>query len=358
MFNPDNQYRCTIIRGKAQNDLDNLLPAYASIVSQICPADKSIFDKQFNDNLSNIIYSNLFDNISVNHQKTIRNPITEIAGKLFGLFYLKYGIVFESESTTKLLTDNDQPAFFKNICLNFQFPNGTQAIQTVEERVNDEINLKPFHFIVSLLNLAKKNKITITKDEIGYYVLNAIEVLQGKISIEEVFDVIINDRKSGVNKKLESGSYHTQHIREQLNLLALANLIFINKDSVHLNSFEAKTISIFLSTLNTAPGFNIKKYDLQSPKERKLMYSDWAEYFGKINVEDYEILHTSIESLQRNKVEDVPKTKKGTDHTILGDAGEEFVFELEKERVKRYNHESTPKKANIGISHTMNYVTG
>jgi len=36
VFNPDIQYRCTIIRGKAQKELDNLLPAYANIVSEIC----------------------------------------------------------------------------------------------------------------------------------------------------------------------------------------------------------------------------------------------------------------------------------------------------------------------------------
>jgi len=355
MFNSDNQYRCTIIRGKAQKDLDNLLPAYASIVSEICPADKIVFDNLFNDELSNIIYSNMYDNISENHQKTIRNHITEIAGKLFGLYYQKDDIVFASESTEKLLTDNDQPAFFKNICLNFQFPNGTQKIQTVEERINDNINFKPFHFIISLLDFAKRNKAVITKDEIGYYVLNALEVLQGKVSVKDVFETIIDDRKKGFDKKLKSGSYHTQHIREQLNLLALANLIFIDKDSVYLNSFEQKTIDVFKTSLNKKLGFDIETYDLQNCEKRKLMYSDWAEYYGKINIEDYEILHTSIEALQSNKVGKIPEKKKGTDHTILGDAGEEFVFELEKERVKKYNHRLVNKVIMLGKQRGIGY---
>ena len=89
MYNPENQYRCTIIRGKAQKDLDNLLPAYANFINDVCPTDKTNFDNSFNDYLSNIFYESDFFDLSKNHQKTIRNHITEIAGKLFGLFYVK-----------------------------------------------------------------------------------------------------------------------------------------------------------------------------------------------------------------------------------------------------------------------------
>jgi len=63
VFNPDIQYRCTIIRGKAQKELDNLLPAYANIVSEICPCTKDVFDQEFNDRLSEIIYDDTFDNL-------------------------------------------------------------------------------------------------------------------------------------------------------------------------------------------------------------------------------------------------------------------------------------------------------
>ena len=88
MFNPDIQYRCTIIRGKAQKELDNLLPAYANIIAEICPCTKEDFDKNFNDELSNIIYKANFDLLDENNQKTIRNHITEIAGKLLGCIIL------------------------------------------------------------------------------------------------------------------------------------------------------------------------------------------------------------------------------------------------------------------------------
>ena len=196
MFNPDIQYRCTIIRGKAQKELDNLLPAYANIVAEICPCTKEIFDQEFNDRLSQIIYNDDYENLGDNNQKTIRNHITEVAGKLFGLYYFDEHYIYESPSNEKLLIDNDQPAFFKNLCLNFQFPNGTQKIQTIEERLNDGIKFKPFHFVLTLLSLAQKSGIILSKDEIGYYVLNAKQVLQGNISVEEVLGTIIKNREN------------------------------------------------------------------------------------------------------------------------------------------------------------------
>ena len=355
MFNPDIQYRCTIIRGKAQKELDNLLPAYANIIAEICPCTKEDFDKNFNDELSNIIYKANFDLLDENNQKTIRNHITEIAGKLFGLYYFNQNFIYESESNKKLLEDNDQPAFFKNLCLNFQFPNGTQKIQTIVERIDDNIKFKPFHFLLALISLAKKSNVFLTKDEIAYYVLNAKQVLQGEISIEEVLTEILQDRKNNTSKKLEVTSFNTQHIREQLNLLALANLIFIDGDLVVLNQAETNTINLFISELNEPLKFDIYKYNLSKDEEKKTMYSEWSEYFGKIAVKDYELISTSIEALQRVEVEKVVIPKKGTDHTILGDEGEEYVFTLEKNRVTATHPRLTNKVLLLGNQRGLGY---
>ena len=355
MFNPDIQYRCTIIRGKAQKELDNLLPAYANIIADICPSTKEDFDKNFNDRLSNIIYKVNFDELDDNNQKTIRNHITEIAGKLFGLYYFNQTFIYESESNKKLLEDNDQPAFFKNLCLNFQFPNGTQKIQTIIERINDKINFKPFHFVLALVSLAKTHNIILTKDEISYYVLNAKEVLQGLISIQEVLNEILKDRKNDTSKRLEVTSFNTQHIREQLNLLALANLIFIDGDLVVLNQAETNTINLFITELNEPLKFNIYKYDLNIDEEKRAMYSEWSEYFGKIAVNDYELISTSIEALQRVEVPKVVIPKKGIDNTILGDEGEEFVFTLEKNRVGETHPRLTNKVLLLGNQRGLGY---
>lgn len=355
MFNPDIQYRCTIIRGKAQNELDNLLPAYANIIADICPSKKEEFAKYFNDRLSNIIYKTNFNKLNENNQKTIRNHITEIAGKLFGLYYFNQDFIYESESNKKLLEDSDQPAFFKNLCLNFQFPNGTQKIQTIAERINNYIKFKPFHFILALVSLAKENDIILTKDEITYYVLNAKQVLQGLIRVEEVLAEILKDRKSNTIKKLEITSYNTQHIREQLNLLLLANLILLDGNLIILNRAETNTINIFISELKEPLKFDIYKYNLNVEEEKKAMYTEWSEYFGKIAVKNYELISTSIEALQRDETKKAVTVKKGIDHTILGDEGEEFVFILEKNRVNETHPRLLNKVLLLGNQRGLGY---
>jgi len=355
MFNPEKQYRCTIIRGKAQKDLDNLLPSYSNFINETCPTSKDIFKTSFNDYLSKIFYDLTFDELSENHQKTVRNHITEIAGKLFGLYYIKDDLVVESESCAKLVGDNDQPAFFKNLCLNFQFPNGTQKIQTVQERINNKIAFKPFHFILASLKLAKVENITLTKDEIAYYILNAKEVLRGIITPKQVVKLILERRKNGIQKKLESNSFNTQHIREQLNLLELSNLIRVKNNDIHLNSLEHISIELFINSVNKPLSFNIYDYKLEIKEERDKMYKDWAEYFGKVKVSNYKLLATSVEALQEEEKEPAKEKKKGINQTILGDEGEEYVFNIEKERVSLYNPRLTNKVIMLGKQRGIGY---
>lgn len=331
MFNPDIQYRCTIIRGKAQKELDNLLPAYANIISEICPCIKLEFNQLFNERLSRVIYQTSFDYLSNNHQKTIRNHITEIAGKLFGLYFENNGFIYESQSNAKLLEDNDQPAFFKNLCLNFQFPNGMQKIDTVKDRLLNCISFKPFHFIISLLKIAKSKNVIITKDEIGYYVLNAKEVLQGKVCPEEVLSTILLDRNKNIIKKLTSTSKDTQHIREQLNLLSLANLIKIINNRIILNNSEIKFIKYIIQELNKPLNFSFEHYNLENREQVKKMYLDWGAYFSKI-YHDENLLKTQFK-IENKENRDKERVKNISND--LGKQGEEFVFNLEKERVSK-----------------------
>jgi hypothetical protein len=51
-YNPLNQYRCTIIRGKAKSQVDDLLATYSSILNQITPISNDSFKDSFNQELS------------------------------------------------------------------------------------------------------------------------------------------------------------------------------------------------------------------------------------------------------------------------------------------------------------------
>ena len=185
MYNHNNQYRCAIIRGKSQRELDNLLSAYAMVIDEICPCANDEFENRFNQEFVKILHGKTADTVAL--KKTLDNHRTEIAGKLFGMYYLSSdGIYYASERTKKFLSDNDQPAFFKDLCYKMQFPNGMNKIQTLQPHLDLGISLRPYPFIIKCLMLADEMQLKLTVNDIGYYILNALDVLQGKASAIEV----------------------------------------------------------------------------------------------------------------------------------------------------------------------------
>lgn len=337
-YNPNNQIRATIIRGKAKTDLDNLLPTYAKIIGDICPSAKEDFAKQFNIRLAQLLPEN--------SEKTIDNHRTEIAGKLFGMYYIDNNeLVHASERTLTFLENNDQPFFFKDICFKFQFPNGMDSEQTLFDKVSHKLALRQFPYILKLMQVAKEENLVLAKDEIAYYILNSLDVLQGKVSPSEVLKIIINDRSNKNFKKVEhrekATSYSMQHISEQLNILELANLIRRDGDSFLLNPGENTTIEYFAEFWNKAPAFDIYSYDLENPQERAKMYAAWDEYYAALSPDATSHFLTSVSALEyvpdttEMPMQRRPSTAIGT--VELGDEGEFYVFGYEKNRVSIYD---------------------
>ena len=270
MYDHTRQYRCTIIRGKSQEEMDDLLPAYAKVIVEICPCLEEDFEELFNNAFMKYLPE------SQRVKKTLDNHRTEISGKLFGMYYLASdGRMYVSERTQKFLEDNDQPAFFKDICYKMQFPNGTQkTTPTVVKRVADGIRIRPNAFLLKLLLIARTAKVDITKREIGYYVLNSLDVLQGQSNPNEVLKAITQDQKAGIERTInvpgKASSYKWQHINEQMNYLELANLIrFTDDKRVVLNPNEMNTIELFAADCEKAPEFDVYSYDLRTIDGRK-----------------------------------------------------------------------------------------
>ena len=80
MYDHSKQYRCTIIRGKSQKEMDDFLPAYAKVIDEICPCDASDFETLFNNAFMRYLPE------SERIKKTLDNHRTEISGKQ-GLLY-------------------------------------------------------------------------------------------------------------------------------------------------------------------------------------------------------------------------------------------------------------------------------
>ena len=298
-------------------------------------------------------------------KKTLDNHRTEISGKLFGMYYFSEdGRVYESERTQKFLEDNDQPAFFKDIYYKMQFPNGTQKISTtVADRIANDICVRPNAFLIKFLCIAKTANITVTKKEIGYYVLNSLDVLQGKASPYEVLEAVTQDRKAGIERDIsvsgKASSYCWQHINEQMNYLELANLIrFTDDKCVKLNPNETETIELFANDWDKKPEFDVYSYDLSTVEKRKIFQYEWDAYFAKISV-CADKFATSAASLIVDVEEPAKsgqrKEKASVNPTEFGDEGENVVYEYEKKRVAEFNQRLVNKVLSLGKTKGLGY---
>ena len=358
MYTPENQYRCTIIRGKSQTEMEDLLPVYANIVHKYCPCTEETFrNSAFSDLSYTLFHTREFSQLPKNKQKTVKNHYTEIMGVLLGLFYPKYDaeakevIIHETDSCRFLIEKSDFPTFFKNLCLNYQFPNGEKKITTIQKEMELGIKLKPFCFVVKLLHIANSHKQLLSKQEIGYYALNNLDVLCGNVSADEVFNRIMEDRLNGIKRNKLSGSNEWQHIKEQFNLLELANLVEHDSERIWLNSEDASAIALFIKKLNS-PMFDVYSYNLNTTVRRKQIVQDWKEYNGKFNME---LLNTSpvLGYIDNAKLKGGVTAIKST--TDLGNEGEALVFKLEQERVKSYKERLVNKVLLLGKTKGLGY---
>lgn len=357
MYDYRKQYRCTIIRGKSQKEMDDLLPAYAMVIDKICPCGHEDFEYRFNKELENFLPE------ADRTKKTLDNHRTEISGKLFGMYYFaEDGMVYEAERTQKYLVDNDQPAFFKDICYKMQFPNGTQKMKTVLERINDGIHIRSNAFVINFLKIAEDAGVKVSKKDIGFYVLNSLDVLQGKASPYEVLQQVIEDKKRKISREIvvpgKATSYTYQHINEQLNYLELANLIRIGADkTVVLNQYEKDAIDIFIRSCGKELDFDIGSYDLETLEGKKEFQFAWDRYYSRLSPEASHFT-TSAEALSLGANENINEKgqrKASMSLVDFGDEGEAVVFEYEKKRVAQYNKRLVNKVLSLGKTKGLGY---
>jgi len=344
-YSPENQqYRCTIVRGKGQTDIEDFLPVYANIINAVCPCNPETFAKQFESQLSQAL--------PMATAKTLSNHRTEIAGKLFGMYFEKDSIVQMSEPTSKLLKDSDLPSFFKDICFKLQFPNGMDSTANLVERFEKRICLRPCVFIIQCMDYALTKQNALTRNELGFYALNCLSVLQGKVSPSQVVNRILKDRKSDSVHTLESGSYDRQHIVEIFNYLELANLIKVENDVVTLNLAETRSLEIFKSSDYSKILFDTYKYDLNDREEREGFYVEWDEYYSKLAHSKWDVFETTTRALNSKINFD---GRAGVDATQIGDDGEKLIYQFERARINAVNPRWSDKVKIVGGTRGLGY---
>lgn len=360
MTNFNDRYRCTIIRGKAKSLIEDLVPIYCNIISKYDGVGHDYFTEKFHNEMNVILplTDNEMNKSEIERykarKKTIDNHRSEISHKLYGLYYVDANDnVHLSKRAKGFLEDGDLTKLFKSLVDLFQQPNGMEKSKKVNEKLKHQIRLKPYHFIMILLVEAKKSNIVLTKNEVSYYVLDSLSVLQGKVLPKVVLRQIISDRNNKLEKKIcyfddkgkaKPSSFCYQHTNEQLNMLELTGAIVISDNFIHLNENEREFIEHLIDQDPCELNFQIDEYSTKLEKQWDLYYN--AEVLSQIDnmTVPNEIDHT---------VETPVKTKLST--VDIGDIGEELVYKFETERIRKFNKRLTNKVLKMGKQRGLGY---
>lgn len=368
-YDPTNQFRCDIVRTRAKSKIDDLLPAYARIIHDLCPCAESDFVDAFNNELKTYLQT-LGCSVA---RKALNNHRTETAKSLFGMYYIdQMGIVHESERTEKYLRDGDQPAFFKDFCYKFQFPNGMTKRQKLEERISEGIKIHPYRFLLAVLQRALKDGVTLNIREIGYYIFNAKDVLIGNSNPQEVVDQIKHDQLHSIRHDIDTGRnrpWDWEHIEGLVNYLELANLITLNgkkklghERTVTLNSLEAAAIKRFVDDIDSPPGFNVSMYSLSTIADRKHFQLDWDKYNASLS-KHYSLFYTSPAALGiTTGIVPIVPPRRSDPRIAIGKIGEAYVFNYEVERIQKIDPAYVPfvrdRSAERGIGYDIESIYG
>lgn len=363
-YTPEHQYRCTIVRGRSQGMMEDMLPHYAEIVHQLCPCTKELFVEGARKRLAKILFkTSEYNTLPNGNKKTINNHLTETAGTLLCLYYYEMdeesGIeyAYETESCKFILDKGDNPAFFKNLCYNMQFPNAAKKRPNVKADVDNRLKIRQLCFVVALLYHAQQQeeRVLLSKQEIGYYVLNNLDVLRGAVTPTEVYQRIMYDRQQRIKRPKLQGENEWQHIQEQINLLELANIVEQDNRYLWLNKNESAAIKIFIDNKDKDI-FEISGLDVDSADDFKKLITSWRKHYSKVH-EAIANLNTPFSStvviLGR---EEQSASGTATQSSVdLGDEGEALVYRLEQERVKNYKERLVNKVLLLGKTKGLGY---
>ena len=338
-------YRAHIIRGKAAKELENLLPAYTSVIEDVTPSEEENFATLFKNSMRKIL-ERYTPSVT---DKTLDNHRTEIAGKWFALYYSENGVMKISERARKFAQDEDSAQFFKDLCYKSQFPNATVKKNTYVEWKEKGLSIRYYCYLTRFLQLAETKNIYLDYRQIGYYVLNNEYALTRKYSPDEILEqVVYDDRHGGIREvcvpKGENASYYHQHLREMCNLFVLSGIVEMDEDGIiRLNRAEEAAIKLFASHWNDRPLYKAEDYDFSKQEQCTLYERAWQKYFAEPSSE-FAFFKSAIiipDMMKDDELPGKPEEKSDTQKKVrnsagkIGELGEYIVYQLERKRVSQ-----------------------
>lgn len=288
--------RCAfIVRGRGQQQTDQLLPEFCRIIKQFTPNK----EPEFNELACKALQALILGGVS---EKTADNYRTEILGKLLGLYYVdKDRNVLMSDRAKRLHKTQDHIQFFKDLCCRLQAPSAMS--KNADQFAEKHIKFWPASALIKVMRAAiHLGCRSLTKKEINYFVFSNLDVLTGAQTPNDTAKIIASWRAEKEEPPIGGGSKVAQHSNEVLNLMANANLVKLNEDVVLLNPDEQEDTDRILAFQNDSNYFDISKYNLKTNK--RSFELDWDAHYSRPCFEDEKVFATKTESWEESGSEE------------------------------------------------------
>lgn len=338
-------------RSRFNTELEDTLLLLASKMVQLGNLPSSQFTNDINQYLRTLRGKHLAP-------KTINNQRTEMTS-LFGLVKQHNGQVIIGNRTVLLVETQDVPRFFKSVCNRFQYPNGINKIQFIEEYVRAGIRFKPAQYLIRLLRAgnAKTGKIfAVTAKEVAHLVFNDKRVTVDQESPEERIDLFLELRQKGV--LCDGTGDIIRYARDFLNFMVAANLLIESDKRYFLNSREKNALDFISQDQTFFDEFSLARQGVVvERKEISDVLDDWDDFYADADFDQEQALRTTLSSFsqntvqitdERNEIETVVTGYEIPDGVLevieeqenerpttkqIGDEGEAIVYNLERKRV-------------------------
>ena len=338
-------------RSRFNTELEDKLLLLTSKMVQLGNLPKDEFKAEINEYLSQLNGKKL-------KIKTIDNHRTEMT-RLFGLVKQRNDEVIIGNRTILLVETQDVPRFFKSVCNRFQYPNGINKIQFIDDYVRAGIRFKPAQYLIKLLRAGnqKTGKIfAVTAKEVAHLIFNDTRVTVDQEPPETRIDLFLELRANGI---LCDGTGDViRYARDFLNFMVAANLLIEFNKRYFLNNREKAALDFIVNDQTFFDDFNLARQGaVVERQEIKDVLDDWDDFYADADFEEEEALKTTLSAFSQNTVEITDENNNtetvttgielptGVLETIgeqeaegpttkqIGDEGEAIVYNLEKQRV-------------------------
>lgn len=354
---PEHRFELHFPRSRFNTELEDILLLVSAEIIRLGSQSKEQFAVKIDSYLSKLRGGRLT-------AKTIANQRTEML-RLYGL--AKYqdtgdGIEVITGNRTLLLVQNqDVPRFFKSVCNRFQFPNGINKIQYIEQHLIESIRFKPAQYLIKLLTAGNEKTgrtFAVTAKEVAHLVFNDKRVTTGQEQPEKRVNLFLDLRKKEI---LCDGTGDViRYARDFLTFMTWANLLTEYEGKYFLNQSEKNALDFIANDSTFFDDFDLAKQgNIVERKEIKDVLEGWETYYADADFAEEEALKTTLASFEKTTVEivtednetetvttgyDLPKavmdvvqnrydTADKQTTKQIGDEGEEIMYALEKERV-------------------------